>query len=113
MHTPADCTDCATRFSAYDDYYDARYPSSRFGLMATTRDSVITSFWGTDIAPLYPQLLETLDDNDTTRYFVVDSADHVILGQAGTLRSADGTLLIDWLIGWLTNNPATFQSHAP
>ena len=113
MHTPADCTDCATRFSAYDDYYDARYPSSRFGLMATTRDSVITSFWGTDIAPLYAPLLETLDDNETTRYFVVDSADHVILGQAGTLRSADGTLLIDWLIGWLTNNPATFQSHAP
>jgi hypothetical protein len=37
----------------------------------------------------------------------------VILGQAGTLRSADGTLLIDWLIGWLTNNPATFRSHAP
>lgn len=113
MYTPADCTDCATRFSAYDDYFDARYPSSRFGLLATTRDSVIASFWGTDIAPLYAPLLETLDDNETTRYFVVDSMDHVILGQAGTLRSADGTLLIDWAIGWLTNNPTTFHNTSP
>jgi hypothetical protein len=114
METPTDCTDCASTFSAYDDYFDARYPASRLGLMATTHDNVITAFWGiADISPLYGPLLATLDDNDTTRYFVVESDHHVILGEAATLRSADGTLLFDWLLGWLENDRARFHDTAP
>ncbi len=114
MYTPADCTDCATRFSAYDDYFDARYPESRFGLLATTNDEVITAFWGVpDIAPLYDPLLTTLDDNDTTRYFVVTSTAHVILGNAATQRSADGTLMLDWVLGWLENDRVRFHNTSP
>jgi hypothetical protein len=106
LYTPEGCADCATTFAAYDDFYDARYPESRFGLLATTRDRVIEAFWGVSDLPTRVDSLLTghLDDNATTRYFVVDSTDHVILGQAGTLRSSDGTLLIDWLLGWLEND---------
>jgi hypothetical protein len=106
LYTPEGCTDCATTFAAYDDFYDARYPESRFALLATTRDRVITTFWGvSNLAPRIDRLLaDHLDDNATTRYFVVDSADHVILGQAATLRSADGILLLDWLLGWLADD---------
>jgi hypothetical protein len=114
LYTPEGCAECESRFSAYDDFFDQRYPDSRFGLLATTNDSVITAFWGVpDIAPLYDPLLDTLDDNATTRYFVVDSDAHVILGQAGTLRSADGTLMIDWLLGWLENDPVRFHNTRP
>lgn len=113
LSTPSDCTECATRFAAYDDYFDARHPDSRFGLLATTRDAVITAFWGVELAPLYPPLYATLADNDTTRYFVVDSDAHVILGNAATLRSADGTLMLDWLLGWLEDDRTRFHNTAP
>ncbi len=114
MQTPADCTDCASTFAAYDDYFDARYPDSRFGLMATTRDTVIRAFWGgADLDPLLDTLVtDHLEDNATTRYFIVDSDAHVILGDAFTLRSADGTLLVDWLAGWLEDD-ARFHNTRP
>lgn len=115
MRTPADCAECASTFAAYDDYFDARHPSSRFGLLATTRDSVIAQFWGTpDLGPLLEELaVEHLDDNATTRYFIVDSDAHVILGSAFTLRSADGTLLVDWFAGWLENDPVRWHDTRP
>jgi len=113
-HTPGGCPDRAASLRPDAETYESRYPESRFGLLATTNDSVITAFWGVpDIAPLYDPLLTALDDNDTTRYFVVDSDAHVILGQAGTLRSADGTLMIDWLLGWLENDPVRFHNTRP
>ncbi len=111
---PEGCDACRSSFVAYDDHFDARYPRSRLGLMATTRDAVLTSYWGGgDITPLYGPLLAALDDNETTRYFVVDSDAHVILGQAGTLRSADGTLLLDWLVGWLEDDRVRFHDTRP
>lgn len=114
LQLPADCEACRTTFSAFDDYFDARYPRSRLGLMATTRDAVLSAYWGGgDITPLYEPLLAALDDNETTRYFVVDSDAHVILGQALTLRSADGTLLLDWLAGWLDDDRARFHDTRP
>jgi hypothetical protein len=114
LYAPADCADCATSFPAYDEYFDARYPTSRFGLVATTRDQVLVGFWGvTDFPTRVSALLsEHLDDNATTRYFVIDSDQHVILGDALTLRSADGTLLIDWVSGWLAND-ARWHDTAP
>ena len=114
MQTPRDCTECATTLAAYDDYFDARYPDSRLGLLATTRDSVLATFWQTpDPAPLLTTLVDDhLADNPTTRYFIVDSDAHVIFGAAFVLRAADGTLLLDWLAGWLEND-ARFRSVRP
>jgi hypothetical protein len=114
MQTPRDCTECATTLAAYDDYFDARYPDSRLGLLATTRDSVLSTFWQTpDPAPLLTTLVDDhLADNPTTRYFIVDSDAHVIFGAAFVLRAADGTLLLDWLAGWLEND-ARFRSVRP
>ena len=106
LYTPAGCTACATSFTAYDDFFNTAYPTSRFGLLATTRDRVLTHFFSeSDMPGRVRTLLTDLNDNTTTRYFVLDTDVHVIMTAAAVVRSADGTLLLDWLLGWLNNTP--------
>ena len=114
MDTPTGCSACETSFSAYDDHFDRAHPDSRFGLIASTRDRVLTGYFGVpDLSARVASLaVDHLEANPTTRHYIVDSADHVLLGQATTLRSADGTLLLDWLLGWLSND-ARFHNTRP
>jgi len=105
LFTPAGCTGCVTSFPAYDDHFDAAYPSSRFGLVTTTGDAVLSGYWGVSDFPVRVNgALDVLDDNATTRYFAVDSDHHVILGESTTLRGSDGTLLLDWVVGWFADD---------
>lgn len=107
LDTPPGCPTCTTTFAAYDDYFDARYPESRFALIATLRDATLRSLWNLpDFAPAMNTLVtEHLDGNETTRYFIVDSSAHgPMLDLAATLHAPDGTLLADWLQAWLSGD---------
>lgn len=115
MITPSGCTACASSLTAYDEHFDAAFPDVRFGLLATRSDAVVTAFWQVDDFPArFDTLLDTLEDNDTTRFFAVESDHHVILGELGTLVGADGTTLADWVVGgWLENDPARWRNVRP
>ncbi|HEU4410183.1 MAG TPA: pectin acetylesterase-family hydrolase [Polyangiaceae bacterium] len=43
---PPDCAGCASNFPAYVDYLNRTYPQGRFGLLASTRDLTLRTFFG-------------------------------------------------------------------
>ena len=113
LYTPAGCTACTTSFSGYDNHFNAAYPDSRFGLVATTRDRILSHFFSeTDMPGRVRTLTTALGSNATTRYYVLDTDVHVLMTTAAVVRSSDGTLLLDWLVGWL-NNDARFHNTRP
>ncbi len=113
LYTPEECAACETSFTAYDDFFNATYPTSRFGLLATTRDRVLTHFFSEpDMPARVRALTDHLSGNATTRYFVLDTDVHVIMAAAAVVRSSDGTLLLDWLLGWL-NNTSVWHNTRP
>jgi hypothetical protein len=113
LDTPADCTACATSFSAYDEHFDARYPDTRVALTITLRDEVLSQFWGApDYETRVRDLLGLLADDQAIRYFALDSTQHVITGDAASLRASDGTLLADWIVAWFAGD-ARFRNVGP
>lgn len=48
---------------------------------------------------------------DTWRFFVADQG-HVLLGNSGMARGADGTILIDWL-GRMNNDDPAWANVEP
>ncbi|MCS6857309.1 MAG: pectinacetylesterase family protein, partial [Sandaracinaceae bacterium] len=113
MYTPPLCTECATRWSAYNDFLDERFSNVRLGIISTTRDSILRVFYGRSIEALYPGLFAALDDNSRTRYFVIDSDEHVLLPRANSIVSSDGLPLRSWLSGWVAGNFTLFRNTRP
>jgi hypothetical protein len=113
LYTPAACAACATSFAAYGEHHDALHPDSRVALTMTLRDEVLEQFWGApDYEARVRALLDVLADDRAIRYFALDSTQHVITGDAARLRTSDGTLLADWILGWYEGD-ARFRNVGP
>jgi len=115
LRVPPGCSACEASFSAYYDHFDARYPATRFALMGSMRDGVISSYFGIDdLATRTDALLRgVLADNETTRYFMLPGDEHVLLGDYPTITGPDGTPLAAWLIAWLTGDDAGWRNVRP
>lgn len=103
MQLPADCTACTTGPAAFVDYYRAKYPKSRFGLISFDYDVVIAPFMSLTLAQFHSELTSMLDHFDTSftngRYFVLPGASHV--GLVTPTRELE-----DWIKAMVTDAPA-------
>jgi hypothetical protein len=109
MQLPADCAACTTGPAAFVDYYRAKYPKSRFGLVSFDYDVVIAPFMNLTLAEFHDELTSMLDHFDTSftngRYFVLPGASHV--GLVTPTRA-----LKDWIQSMVTDAP-TWKSVRP
>ena len=116
LAVPADCTDCGTNFAKYPQYLHAKYPASRFGLLAYTQDNTLRQFSGLDATTFQQRTLEltasAYDPTSNAKYFVLAGATHVMLGDFFTLQSPGGVKLVDWTAGLVSGAPA-WQSVKP
>lgn len=106
---PAGCTTCVTDLTAALEAQRADLGDVRMGLIATRSDTVITLFFTYPLDGL-PGAVNTLVDrvyvpDDRSQAFVVDGAEHVLLGDL-TRTAASGTTLEDWVTGWRDDDPA-------
>jgi hypothetical protein len=81
MQLPADCADCTKGPSAFIDYYRAKYPANRFGLISFDYDVVIAPFMSLTLTQFHDELTSMLDHFDASftngHYFVLPGASHV------------------------------------
>lgn len=105
---PAACTNCGTDFTRFPAYLADTYPKSRFGLLAWSRDGVLTSFFALSASTFETQTLQLLsasyDGKANARYFLKRGTSHTFLGGLDTLTSTTGAKLEDWVRQWVDGN---------
>ena len=78
MQLPAGCPGCKTDPGAFVDYYSAKYPQQRFGLISYAYDTVISPFMGLTLAEFQPELYALAGHMDVAwpdgHYFVIGAA---------------------------------------
>ncbi|MDB4932443.1 MAG: hypothetical protein JWM10_4927, partial [Myxococcaceae bacterium] len=108
---PADCAECRDHLDALLPYYARRFPPpARFGLISYLQDTTISTFFGVTPAQFQTQLLDVtarvISTIPNARHFYVAGQGHVLLGNSGRVRGANGTTLIDWLGQMNSDDPA-------
>ncbi|WP_163995086.1 pectin acetylesterase-family hydrolase [Pyxidicoccus caerfyrddinensis] len=107
---PASCTNCGTDFTRFPAYLADTYPESRFGLLAWSRDGVLSNFFGYSAADFETRTLQLLtasyDGKDNARYFLKRGTQHTFLGSLDTTTSTTGVALEDWVSQWVEGNAA-------
>lgn len=103
MQLPADCADCASSPSGFVDYFHAKYPNSRYGLISYEYDTIIAPFMGISLDQFHTELYAMADHVDQTwpnaRYFVIPGASHVGL-------ATPSAQLKDWVTRMVTDSPS-------
>lgn len=110
MNFPAACTDCTTNLGAMPAALRAEArPGDRYGLLAYTRDQVISIVFGIDGDTLRNRTLAeqaAMAGSTSQAAFVLEGNAHVMLGNAQALQTANGMALKTWIAQWATNDPA-------
>jgi hypothetical protein len=98
---PAACAGCATDFPSYPRWLASAHPNSRFALLAYEQDTVLSTFFGYDLAAqrVQTQALEvsSYDGQPNARYFVLPDAAHVMLANLYTLVGNGNVSLDGWV----------------
>ena len=109
MQLPSDCSGCAAGPAAFVDYYRAKFPKSRFGLISFDYDTVIAPFMNLTLAQFHSELTSMLDHFDTTftngHYFVLAGASHVGLATPTAALKSWVTDLVTDAPGWKSVRP--------
>jgi len=110
MGFPSTCANCSTNLGAMPAALrsEAR-PGDRYGLLAYTRDNVISIVFGIDANTLRSQTLAeqtAMAGSSSQAAFVLEGDAHVMLGNAATLQTSTGVALKTWLDQWASNDPA-------
>lgn len=102
---PPGCTGCTQDFNLVPSWLASTYPNRRFGLLAFSRDSVLSSFFQLQY-PEFEMATNTLLTNQyqgkaNLKYYVVEpgSPTHVMLDELFT-RSVGGVTLGSWTQKW-------------
>jgi hypothetical protein len=110
VSVPSDCTGCTADFTKYPAYLAAKYPTSRFALLAYEQDNVLNQFFGYDLATFRTRTLELLsssyDPHPNAKYFLVPAASHVMLDDLFTLVGPNNVPLLTFTTGFIANDPA-------
>ncbi len=100
---PAACTGCSTDFPSYPRWLSSQFPNSRFALLAYEQDTVLSTFFGYDLAGQATQTraleASSYDGQPNARYFVLPDASHVMLTGLYTLVG-NGSVSLD---AWVTD----------
>jgi hypothetical protein len=111
VQLPAGCPECRDRLEALLPYYARRFPPpARLALLSYTQDTTISAFFGVTPEQFEAQLNDVtrrlIDPIPNARRFYVADQGHVLIGNNGTIRGGDGTVLIDWLGRMNSDDPA-------
>ncbi|MDO9022636.1 MAG: pectin acetylesterase-family hydrolase [Deltaproteobacteria bacterium] len=111
VQLPAGCPECRDRLEALLPYYARRFPPpARLALLSYTQDTTISAFFGVTPEQFEAQLDDVtrrlIDPIPNARRFYVADQGHVLIGNSGNIRGADGTVLIDWLGRMNSDDPA-------
>jgi hypothetical protein len=110
MNFPAACTNCNTNLGTMPAALRTEAkPGDRYGLLAYTRDSVISIVLGIDGDTLRNQTLAeqaAMAGSTSQAAFVLEGTEHVMLGNAQNLATSNGTQLMTWIHQWASMDPA-------
>lgn len=103
IELPMDCPSCAQNFPDYVDYLTQKYPSGRFGLIGSMRDTTLTPFFnfGVNIQAFRNEtadlLVNSYDPNPNARYFVRSGLRHGYLNNVVRVTSRRNKQTFEWL----------------
>ncbi len=110
MQAPAACVGCTTDFTKYPKWLNETYPTSRFALLAYTKDQTLRTFFSYSAADFETQtgnlLMSAYDGQSNARYFVVDDPAHVMLLNFFTLQGPGNVSLVDWTSSFVAGTGA-------
>jgi hypothetical protein len=102
---PASCAGCSTDFTKYPLWLSSQHPASRFALLAYEQDTVLSNFFGYDLAGqrTQTQMLEasSYDGQANARYFVLPDASHVMLNNLYSLVGNGNVSLDSWVTAFV------------
>lgn len=124
---PADCDDCFNAdgggLANYLSFIQEKYPDRSFGLISSTEDTTIRSFFGygendcANIDSIFPQsmgagtfanglydLRDTVLTEPNFGTYIIDSSTHVWTGNAMYSTTVNGVVLADWMSDLIAGN---------
>lgn len=106
---PTDCVGCDADFAKFPKYLHDKHPSSRFSLYAYTQDNTLRQFSGYDAATYKTNTLALMasgyDTTSNAKYFVLDQANHVMIGDLLTLVGPGNVSLLSWTTAFVKGEP--------
>ncbi len=110
LEVPFGCASCATGFAGWPAHLRTTAPrDAHWGLMMTTRDQTISSYFGVSQPELATRTLAIRDamTNGTGQAaFVIDAASHVLTATTPTPTTSGGVTLSTWVQQFATSDAA-------
>lgn len=96
---PPGCPSCLTHLSSLQPYYAARFEGpSRFGLLSSLEDKVITGFSGLPAATFRERVLAMRDAmGPNQKTFLIEGNQHVLMSQTPLPTTSGGVQVLTWV----------------